>query len=394
MTSKKTTKKSKQTGVPTQLKRAGIFKGFLFVGAIVIAGVFFLFTGMLVNQIRDSARSNLNLSVKYYRSLLLSDNPELAYEAVQNIEFPIVLSDSLGNPKFWRNLDMDVESNSPEAYEIAREFILDVAKLGNEPVELEVLPGVIDYFHYGDPALIKLLRVMSMSSALTVSLYILIGYMGFRMIRKAEERSVWVGMARETAHQLGTPISSLMGWLEVLGEESGEAVKSMKEDVGRLEKIAIRFSKIGTQEKLHNNSLSEVATVSVNYMRGRVGKTIDIQHVENESAEIPMQPELLSWVIENLVRNGAQAMDGKGQIRVETGLLNDEAYIDISDQGKGIETRNQEAIFRPGYTTKRRGWGLGLSLGRRIIEEVHQGRIFVKESRPGEGTTIRMVLPK
>ena len=384
--------KTPRTGTMYQLRRAGLFKAFLFLGAISLAGALFLSTNLLVRQVRNSARSYLSLSVQYYRSLLIGDNPELAYEAVQGIDFPIVLADSLGHPKFWRNLDVEPGDQSPEAIAKVKRFIEETSKEGNKPLALEVVPGQVDYFHYGDPRLVSLLRTMSLVSALAVAVYVLIGYIGFRVIRKAEERSVWVGMARETAHQLGTPISSLMGWIEVLGDR-GEITEAMKQDVARLEKIAVRFSKIGTREKLQKLSLIEVVENSIAYMRSRVGTTVKITIEDKGSGEVAMQPELIGWVIENLVRNAAQAMEGKGTIRVETGSLGSDVYVDVIDGGKGISLRNTEAIFRPGYTTKKRGWGLGLSLGRRIVEEMHQGRLFVKTTRPNEGTTIRMVLP-
>ncbi|MCB2200022.1 hypothetical protein KQI63_11485 [bacterium] len=384
--------RSLQTGVPMQLRRAGLFKGFLFVGALLLTAALFLSTNLLVRQVRDSARSYLSLSVQYYRNLLIGDNPELAYEAVQGIDFPIVLADSVGNPKFWRNLDVEPGDFSPEAMNKVRTFIAESRAEGNEPLALEVVPGQVDYFHYGDPKLVTLLRTMSLVSALAVAIYILIGYVGFRVIRKAEERSVWVGMARETAHQLGTPISSLMGWVEVLGDQ-GEITESMKQDIGRLEKIAVRFSKIGTREKLQRLALSDVVNQAVTYMRGRVGSTIRIDVRDKGAGEAGIQPELIGWVLENLLRNATQAMEGKGTIIVETGTLNGEVYVDVIDDGRGISLRNTEAIFRPGFTTKKRGWGLGLSLGRRIVEEMHRGRLFVKSTKPGEGTTIRMVLP-
>lgn len=381
-----------RSGVPLQLRRAGLFKGFLFVGAVILAGALFLSTNLLVRQVRDSARSYLSLSVQYYRSLLMGDNPELAYEAVQGIDFPIVLTDSEGNPKFWRNLEVEPGDMSPKAIEKVRKFIRQAHAEGNEPLALEVVPGEVDYFHYGDPKLVSLLRTMSIVSALAVAIYVLVGYVGFRTIRKAEERSVWVGMARETAHQLGTPISSLMGWIEVLGDR-GEITEAMKQDVARLEKIAVRFSKIGTRENLQRMQVTEVVDTAASYMRTRVGTSIDIKTIDHGAGEARMQPELIGWVLENLLRNAAQAMEGVGSITIESGMANGDVYVDVIDEGKGISPRDFETIFRPGFTTKKRGWGLGLSLGRRIVEEMHRGRLFVRGSKPGEGTTIRLVLP-
>lgn len=392
-TARKSRKKNRKGRAVTQLRRAGLFKGFLFLGAVALTAGLFLMTHQIVNTIRDSSRSHLALSVSYYRNLLLGDNPELAYEAVQDINFPIILSDAEGNPKFWRNIDIDGDPTSPEVIEKVRELQEEFDASGNVPVAIEVFPGQVDYFHYGDPELVSLLRAFTIVSAIAVAVYIFIGYIGFSTIRKAEERSVWVGMARETAHQLGTPISSLLGWLEVLGDEENDIVDKMRQDVARLERIAIRFSKIGAREPLKPVSARELIESSVMYMKSRVGSGISIEVQDDDLGEVPMQPDLIGWVLENLIRNAAQAMGGEGEIQIEAQQDKSHLYIDVTDQGVGIAQRDHEAIFRPGYTTKKRGWGLGLSLARRIMEETHRGRIFVKESRPGEGSTIRMMLP-
>ncbi len=381
-------------GRPDQLRRAGLFKAFLFLGAVLLAAAVFFSTHLLVRQVRDSSRSYLALSVRYYRSLLLSDNPELAYDAVQGIDFPIVLTDGEGNPKLWKNLPVDPADTTAAALEKVRRLVEQMDRQGNEPIPIETLPGVIDYFHYGDPALVRLLRMTTITSVIAVALYVLVGYIGFRTIRRAEERSVWVGMARETAHQLGTPISSLMGWLEVLGEQGGEAAEKMRQDVARLERIAVRFSKIGAREELSPAPLAEVVEGAAAYMRGRVGTGVRILCEDEGAGEAPMQRDLIGWVLENLIRNAAQAMGGEGEVILHSGTLNGSVYVDVTDSGVGIPVRDHQTIFRPGYTTKQRGWGLGLSLARRIVEEMHGGRLYVLDSQPGHGTTIRMVLPK
>lgn len=378
----------------TQLKRAGLFKGLLFIGAMLMTAALFFSTYYIIREIRDDSRNHLNLSVKYYRSLLLGDNPELAYEAVKDIDFPIILSDKEGNPKFWKNIPIDPVTQSPESIKQLKTMIAEMDAQGHEPVEIEIVPGIVDYFHYGDPGIVSLLRYFSVVTVIAVALYIGLGYVGFKTIRKAEERNVWIGMARETAHQLGTPISSLMGWLEVLGDKGGETTAKMKQDVSRLERIAIRFSKIGSNfEKPEHKSLHDVVTESVTYMKSRVGSGVSIEIICETPVVVPMQPELIGWVLENVIRNAAQAEEGKGKILLTCAADDQFAYIDVQDFGKGIAARDHDTIFRPGYTTKRRGWGLGLSLARRIMVEMHRGKLFVKESKPGEGTTIRMVLP-
>ncbi len=378
-------------------RRVGLYKGLLFLGAVLLAAAVFIATNVLVSEVRKSARTAMNLSVEYYRSLLLSDNPELAWEAIQAMPFPIVVTDEDGNPTSWRNMAIAPDDTSPEAMDRLRRFVADTHRHGNPPISVEIVPDRILYFHYGDPSLVSLLRWVSVLSALAVTLYVLIGYVGFRTIRKAEERSVWVGMARETAHQLGTPISSLMGWLDILesGSESSrsDALPAMRQDISRLEKISVRFGKIGAAEKLHQVPLAEIVEETVRYMRTRVGTAVSIEVQDQDAGEAPLQPELISWVLENLLRNAAQAMSGKGKIAVTLSRLPAGVVVDIMDTGVGIASRNYESIFRPGFTTKTRGWGLGLSLSRRIVEEMHRGKLFVLNSRPGEGTTIRMVLP-
>ncbi len=382
---------SKLSGPPAQLRRAGLYKGLLFLGGLALAAALLYSTQLLVQDVRESTRSHLSLSVEYYRNLILSDNPDLFLDAVEGIDFPLILADSDGNPKFWKNISIAPDDTTAAAREHVREIMAHMDK-GNQPVPLEYY-GFTDYFHFDDPAIVNLLRWFSGIASVVGSLYVILGYIGFRNIRKAEEQSVWVGMARETAHQLGTPISSLLGWLEVLGDKGGDVTVRMRQDVARLERIAIRFSKIGSPEELKHLPVTDVIEAAVDYMRHRVGSGITITYVDLDSGTARIQADLIGWVLENLMKNAAQAMEGEGEISIESGKVDERVYIDVADRGKGIAPFEQKTIFRPGYTTKKRGWGLGLSLGRRIVEEMHHGRIFVKESRPHERTVIRMVLP-
>lgn len=376
---------------------ARMYRWLIVLGGLVLTVGLFLSTQLLVERVRDSARGYLTRSVEIYRDLLLRGNAELAYDAVQGIDFPMVLTDADHNPLSWRNLPLKPGIDSTEAVEKIRGYIEEFSSQGNVPIAVQILPGQINYFHYGDPRLVSLLRLFSVVSAVLVALYIFLGYIGYRSIREAETRSVWVGMSRETAHQLGTPISSLLGWLEVIesgGEKArAEAVGSMRQDVKRLEKIATRFGKIGATETLERLAVAEVVDEAVAYMRTRMGSTVEVRVQDEGVGEAAMQRELISWVVENLLRNSAQSMEGRGKIQVRMARGEHAVIVDVRDEGVGISARDHESIFRPGYTTKKRGWGLGLSLARRIVEETHRGRLFVLESRPGEGTTIRMVLP-
>jgi len=370
-----------------------LYKGLLFLGALALTASLFFSTHYLITEVRISSRDHLNLSVKYFRYLLLSDNPELAYDAVKEIDFPIVLTDADGIPKFWKNISIDPQDTTSASHERLRLMVKEMDAHGHVPVPIEVVPGEIDYFHFDDPAIVALLRWFSVISVIAVALYVLLGYFGFRTIRKAEERSVWVGMARETAHQLGTPISSLLGWLEVLGEKGGDVTEKMKQDVSQLERVARRFSKIGAREKLALFPVPEIIRNAVEYMQHRMGSSISISYTDHSAGEAHLQTDLIGWVLENLIRNAGQSMEGEGQIRIESGRVRNYVYIDVIDSGRGIAQRDFETIFRPGYTTKKRGWGLGLSLGRRIVQEIHRGKLFVVESKSHEVTTIRILLP-
>jgi len=232
----------------------------------------------------------------------------------------------------------------------------------------------------------------------------LIGFLGFSSIKKAEQQLIWVGLSRETAHQLGTPISSLMGWVELLqSSESLEKVRSisaeMAQDVQRLEKVAARFSQIGARPDLKEQDVPAILRDVARYYRRRLpqmGKTVVIEEEYEQVPRVPVNRELFEWVVENLVKNALEAIDKEdGRIVLRVTAVHERRFtvaVDVIDNGRGMDARERRKIFRPGFTTKKRGWGLGLSLAKRIVEEYHGGRLFVKESRPGEGTTMRILL--
>jgi signal transduction histidine kinase len=227
-----------------------------------------------------------------------------------------------------------------------------------------------------------------------VLIFILIAYMLFSTFRKAEQNQVWVGMAKETAHQLGTPISSLMAWIELLKSQGVDdsVTLEMQKDIERLETITERFSKIGSGGVLEEKNLNELLPKTLHYMKNRISSKVDFQFkLAHTPIHVKINEPLFEWVIENLVKNAVDAMEGNGTITFETTEQNGKVYIDITDSGKGIPSSKLNTIFEPGYTTKKRGWGLGLSLVKRIIEEYHKGKIFVKSSSP-QGTTFRIVL--
>ncbi len=270
----------------------------------------------------------------------------------------------------------------------------------NPPIPIRYGDYILGYYHYGDsPIIVRLQRLPLVEIAIVV-LFIFLGYLGFSAIKKNEKRIIWVGMAKETAHQLGTPTSSLSGWLELL-EQSREfdeqVIREMKHDVQRLIKITERFSKIGSTPRLKSLKLKEIIDETIEYFKKRLpqqGQKIAFEVECDRSVTILGNKDLLEWTFENLIKNALDAIEKeKGIIRILVHSNHKWHYIDISDNGKGMDYGLRKRIFDAGFSTKKRGWGLGLSLVKRIISEYHRGKIFVLDSKPGEGTTFRIQLP-
>jgi signal transduction histidine kinase len=226
--------------------------------------------------------------------------------------------------------------------------------------------------------------------------FILVVYFAVSSTKRAEQNKVWVGLSKETAHQLGTPISSLMAWMELL-QSMGvdpDMVKEMNKDVTRLSTIASRFSKIGSKPQMEVDDLNQVINRAASYMSTRISSRISLSvHLSDEALPANVSAPLLEWVMENLIKNAVDAMEGSGSITIETTVDGRNARVSVTDTGKGISRKNQKTVFNPGYTTKKRGWGLGLTLAKRIIEQYHAGRIFVSRSEPGVGTTFTIDIP-
>lgn len=288
---------------------------------------------------------------------------------------------------------------------IEPEVMADSAKLrarialmaqGNAPIAVSLAGRGTNWILYEESRVITQLRYFPYVQLVIIGLFLLVSYALFSLFRNAEQNQVWVGMAKETAHQLGTPLSSLMAWLEILKGNGTDptAVTEMKKDVDRLEVITERFSKIGSAPDLTPEKLYHTLRATVLYLRPRLPNRVKIDVVAPEDTErtVPLNRSLFSWVLENLVRNAIDAMEGEGSLTIEIIPEGPEVHIDITDTGKGIPTAQFRTVFQPGFTTKKRGWGLGLSLSKRIIEQYHGGRIFVKRSAPGKGTTFRITL--
>ena len=261
--------------------------------------------------------------------------------------------------------------------------------------------GSSNFIYYEHSRLYRLISLFPIAQILLIGTFVILGYIVFASSRRAEQNQIWTGMAKETAHQLGTPTSAIMGWIEHLkdisqgNEEYSEVITELKNDVDRLDLIADRFSKIGSKPDLHPIDLISELNACKNYMQRRASKHVqfDFPKPEEYSIICQLNSHLFSWVIENLLRNALDAMEGKGSITVEVESQAEKAIINLTDTGKGIAANNLKNVFKPGFTTKKRGWGLGLSLAKRIIENYHKGKIYIKQSKPGEGTTFTIELP-
>ncbi len=264
-------------------------------------------------------------------------------------------------------------------------------------IRVEVYPGANQYIYYEDSILPRRLSLYPYVVLGVMIVLVLIIYSAVVYTKKAEQNRVWVGLSKETAHQLGTPISSLMAWSQYL-EASGtdpEVTTEIDKDVKRLSKIAERFSKIGSRPNLELEYINQTIESSLEYMRGRISGKVSLNfHFGEDDYGVMISSSLFEWVMENLTKNAVDAMAGVGEIHIKTGKGRDCIWIEVRDTGKGIPRKNFNKVFAPGYTTKERGWGLGLTLVKRIIEEYHDGRIFVKESEVGKGTTFRIELPQ
>tara|TARA_Y100000589_G_scaffold321098_1_gene351822 strand:+ start:15596 stop:17095 length:1500 start_codon:yes stop_codon:yes gene_type:complete len=310
---------------------------------------------------------------------------------VNSASVPVIVTDSTQqNITYTGNIDSTVLGDS-----VMVKKILSEMKSQNPPFKIYI-DNHKSYVFYKDSDLLQQLKWYPFVQFFVIGLFLIISYYVFSTSRKAEQNQVWVGMAKETAHQLGTPLSSLMAWIEILKAQNVDelTVHELEKDIKRLEMITERFSKIGAVPVLENENILSIINESVHYLRGRISKNVSIDIIaEQDDLTAKVNPSLFSWVLENLIKNAVDAMSGKGRITISIKDLGQYVYIDISDTGSGIPKNKQKTVFEPGFTTKKRGWGLGLSLVKRIIEGYHKGKVFVKESSE-KGTTFRIVLNK
>ena len=436
----------------------------LFIGAILIAVASLAYSHQLISKLRDreqivvrlwasalerveaasrrsdnpyrselrelydvlSARPELlgrTAAIDRYRAALrwaesMPPSPDLSFildNVLQPIQFdiPAIIADEAGEPVLWHNVPVDSSlaglssADSVRAVERLKR-IMDRMKAGYEPITMSLTDAsgatvYVQQIFYGDSKLVRALRVFPYVQLIFVSLFVLVGYLGFSHVRRDEQSSLWVGMAREAAHQLGTPLSSLMGWIALLrdrdtpSEQKQMALDELEVDADRLKRVTNRFSDIGSMPRFTVESMGDVLRSSVAYIERRLPQRAAVVELDlriDEGLRASINSELFEWVVENLLKNALDSLEGRGgRIVIEALRVDRRIRIDISDTGRGIDRRNWKDVFRPGYSTKTRGWGLGLSLSRRIVENYHGGELTLVRSRPGEGTTFRIELP-
>ena len=377
------------------------WKLILFFVAVLIGGSSLLYTNFLVNKLDLEERKKIELWAEATDQLANSGmgpiNNVLATRIIQeNSTIPIILTNEVGEIIGSRNI---VKSKNASSKYLQSD--LERMKKIHEPIQIEVKMGdkviLTQYLYYDDSYLLKQLRYYPALQLLVIFLFIMVSYIAFSRSRKSEQNQVWAGMAKETAHQIGTPLSSMMAWLEILKnkKELNDITKEMDKDVHRLTTITERFSKIGSKPKLDITNIYDCFKETLAYLKNRISEKVSIGlSSNNENLLIPINRALFEWVIENTCKNAVDAMKGEGQIDIQ--LMEEAEYLKIYiiDSGKGLNKSDFRSIFKPGYSSKKRGWGLGLSLSKRIIEEYHGGKIYVKSSELNKGTTFCISLKK
>jgi len=382
-------------------KRSSQWKLYLLLLALVIVAASLFYTNILAQRISKEERKKVELWANAYQQLnQASDTADVSFlfEVITNNEtVPVILTDGKENILAWRNLDSTRAANNP--YYLEQQ--LKEMKALRDPIKIDVSEEQENHIYYKESYLLTQLRYYPYIQLAIIGLFVLLGFLVFNTTRRAEQNKIWVGMAKETAHQLGTPISSLSSWVDYLKEteastiERQEVLDEIEKDVNRLELTADRFAKIGSPPELEKIDLLPSIKRAMQYTRRRASDKVTIGlNSSQESLYALASPSLFEWVLENLLKNALDAIKGEGDIQIILFEDDKEVMIDVKDSGHGIPGAQQKTIFQPGYSSKKRGWGLGLSLTKRIVEQYHNGSIFVKESAPHQGTTFRVELSK
>lgn len=364
----------------------------LLVAVVVVSS---LVTKHMVGQFAQEEQKKIQLWAEATRQFILADeddNIDLLLQVMEgNTTIPVYMVDT--NYQLLLSRNVQEPKHNVEAFYASK---INMLRATQEPIEVRVSDNVMQYIYYEDSTVLNWLSYFPYIQLIVMIALAGMAAIALIMSQRSEKNTLWVGLSKETAHQLGTPISSLNAWIELLKTQYPDDtfIPQMDEDIRRLQMIAERFSKIGSQPTLEQHSILPVLQSAVEYMRARSSNKViyTLNTPEAEAYQAQICVPLFEWVIENLCKNAIDSMEGKGNITVEMKKDNEKIVIDITDTGKGIDRRNFKKIFRPGYTSKKRGWGLGLSLAKRIIEDYHLGKLFVKQSQLGVGTTFRIIL--
>ena len=362
--------------------------------AIFFAVVSLVISDRLVSQMAEEERHKMELWAAATQSVTSNDYEESLLFASRIIEsnttIPMIQVNARGEIINYNNIDLPRTDPSRYLYQKLKEF-----REGYPPIEIDYGLGK-EYLYYSDSTTLKQLLLFPYVQVAVFLIILGVSVLAIVSLKRADQNFIWEGMSRETAHQLGTPISSLMAWRELLVAQAVDpmVVQEMGKDIQRLEMIADRFQKIGSSPKLEPCDLGVLVMKAVAYLQPRISKGVSISVLDEpeEAVYVLASEQLIAWVFENLIKNAVDAMQSKGAISIRYGAGEDHAFIEIQDTGKGLPRAQWEKIFRPGYTTRQRGWGLGLSLARRIVQDYHKGRIYVRHSELGVGTTFRILL--
>lgn len=401
-------------------------KVYLLIGVVILTVSVFLYTNRVLGRMEAQSEATTRLFSRFIAEVVFQVGDAgmrgILQQVIEEIDLPIIITDVDGRPLAWHRVGIEAPDDSEfemllsidpanpppgkiaELIELARRMDSRNAPMPIQPVRSDIVQG---YVHFGTSRLQDELRLMP---AILLGLFLLfmgVGFQGFRYLKLSEQRSIWVGLARETAHQLGTPLSALLGWTQLVKDQVAEgltdeivgSIEEMEDDLKRLSKITERFSKIGSRPELNGMSISSVLERTVQYFHKRLPRLKADSTISLEFEETPLirgNEELLEWVFENLIKNALDAMGEKGgriEIRTRFDASNQQVEVFVKDTGKGIPAALRQRIFNPGFTTKKRGWGLGLALTRRIVVDYHGGDIRVAESQPGGGTTFLVRFP-
>ena len=358
---------------------------------MIIVAISVLFTNNLARSLQEEEQKNMSVWAEATRQLIFADNDAdidfVSSIIEKNTTIPVYICDAEGKILASRNVGKPI-ANSQQL----------IAKDHHGPIELRIDETTTQYIYWDDSRLLTQLRYVPYAQFALIFIFIVVAVITMLTGQKSEENRLWVGLSKETAHQLGTPISSLNAWQQLLADAypADEYVPQMKRDIDRLQMIADRFQKIGSEPDVQSGDLIPVVQSAVSYMRARISSriTIDDSALNGVTRRVRLNAPLMQWVIENLLKNAVDAISGEGKISFQLHENERDVMLDVTDTGKGIDSATQRRIFDPGFTSKERGWGLGLPLAKRIVEQYHGGKLLLKQSQVGVGTTFRIVLKK